>query len=41
MDFDQALIHMKGPTQLISAWGGTEGLPDDEELRLMIFWYVR
>ncbi|KAL3439957.1 hypothetical protein BJX65DRAFT_315267 [Aspergillus insuetus] len=38
MDFDQALIHMKGLTQLISARGGAEGLQDDEELRLMIFW---
>ncbi|KAL3491654.1 hypothetical protein BJX62DRAFT_236920 [Aspergillus germanicus] len=38
-DFDQALIHMKGLRQLVSARGGVESLEDDEEeLRLMIFW---
>ncbi|KAL2845525.1 hypothetical protein BJX68DRAFT_269054 [Aspergillus pseudodeflectus] len=38
MDCDQARIHMKGLTQLISARGATESPLDDEELRLMIFW---
>ncbi|KAJ0425358.1 hypothetical protein BJY00DRAFT_308106 [Aspergillus carlsbadensis] len=38
MDFDQALIHMNGLRQLVSARGGAEGLRDDEQLQLMIFW---
>ncbi|KAL4866853.1 hypothetical protein BDV12DRAFT_198827 [Aspergillus spectabilis] len=38
-EFAQALTHIKGLGLLISAKGGIERLHDDEDLRLMIFWY--
>ena len=39
LEFDQALVHLKGLAMLIAARGGTYCLQDDNELRLMIFWY--
>ncbi|KAB5585214.1 hypothetical protein GE09DRAFT_946050 [Coniochaeta sp. 2T2.1] len=38
LDFDQAMIHLKGLSILVAARGGTSALETDQELMLMISW---
>lgn len=40
LDFDQAMIHVKGMRMVISARGGISSLEANQDLMLMVSWYV-
>lgn len=40
LDFDQAIIHVEGMRMVISARGGISTLEANQDLMLMVSWYV-